>query len=241
MHTYSNECILYTNTNVCKQVLRYHSESLIKGSQKDMVRKTKEDAEITRQRIIDAARELFSTNGVSKTSLEKIAKHADVTRGAVYWHFDNKTELFHAMREQVFLPLIDRIDETLLASKPEKNPLSRIEDFLLATINTLNEDQATRQTYEVLMTKCEYIDEFATVLQQILNNCSDIVEKIEQVYQDAQKQGLINPNNSPNELAMDTHLFFSGLLHMWVKDTDGNRFRNQAEKLIRTHINLRKK
>jgi len=206
-----------------------------------MVRKTKEDAEITRQRIIDAARELFSTNGVSKTSLEKIAKHAHVTRGAVYWHFENKTELFHAMREQVFLPLIDRIDSTLLSSKEEVSPLQRIENFLLGTIRILTDDLATRQTYEVLMTKCEYVDEFAEVLQQILNNCDGIVSNMEQVYEEAKQQDLINPNQSPAELAMDTHLFFSGLLHMWVKDSDGTRFRNQAQQLIKTHINLRKK
>jgi TetR/AcrR family transcriptional regulator, acrAB operon repressor len=206
-----------------------------------MVRKTKEDAEITRQHIIDAARALFSQNGVSKTSLEKIAIHAGVTRGAVYWHFKNKTELFHAMREQVFLPLIDRIDDTLLANEQEKNPLIRIENFFLATIRTLNDDQATRQTYEIFMTKCEYVDELATVLQQILNNCSDIVGKIEQVYQEAHEQALINTNLCPADLAMDTHLFFSGLLHMWVKDADSNSFRKQAEDLIKTHINLRKK
>lgn len=204
-----------------------------------MVRKTKEDAEITRQRIIAAARALFSLHGVSKTSLEKIAKHADVTRGAVYWHFENKAALFHVMREQVFLPLIDRIDDTLLANESEQNPLRRLENFLLGTIQVLNEDQATRQTYEILMTKCEYVDEFADVLQQILNNCSDIVEKIEEVYQEAYEQALINPNHLPAGLAMDTHLFFGGLLHMWVKDTEGNRFRNQATSLIKTHIKLR--
>jgi len=206
-----------------------------------MARKTKEDAEITRQRIIVAARELFSTNGVSKTSLEKIAKHAGVTRGAVYWHFDNKAELFHAMREQVFLPLIDRIDDTLLASASEKNPLTRIENFLLDTIHILNTDQATRQTYEIFMTKCEYVEELASVLEQILNNCSDIVIKIEQAYQEAHEQSLINPNHCPADLAMDTHLFFSGLLHLWVKDANSNSYRNQAEELIKTHISLRKK
>lgn len=206
-----------------------------------MVRKTKEDAEITRQGIIGAARELFSKNGVSKTSLDQIAKKAGVTRGAVYWHFDNKAEISHAMREQVFLPLIDRIDDTLLASEAEENPLTRIENFLLGTIHTLNNDEATRQTYEILMTKCEYVDEFAMVLQQILDNCSGIVEKIEQVYLEAQQQSLISSSHSPAQLAMDTHLFFSGLLHMWVKDSDGNRFRNQAEDLIKIHINLRKK
>ena len=91
------------------------------------------------------------------------------------------------------------------------------------------------------MIKCEYVDELADVLQQILINCSDIVEKIEQVYQDAHRQHLINSNHSPADLAMDTHLFFGGLLHMWVKDIEGKRFRNQAEALVKTHINLRQR
>jgi TetR/AcrR family transcriptional regulator, acrAB operon repressor len=211
-----------------------------------MVRKTKEDAEITRQRIINAAREVFLTKGVSRTSLEQIATHAGVTRGAVYWHFENKSQLFHAMREQVVLPLIDRLDGALLAdidnaNDPVADPLKRIENFLVGTIQILNDDQETRQTYEIMMSKCEYVDEFATVLQQILNNCSGMIEKLEQVYEKAHQKGLINPTHSPKQLAMDTHLFFSGLLHMWVKDTDGTRFRNQAHALISSHVNLRRK
>ncbi|HAJ73107.1 MAG TPA: TetR family transcriptional regulator [Methylophilaceae bacterium] len=211
-----------------------------------MVRKTKEDAEITRQRIINAAREVFCTKGVSRTSLDQIATHAGVTRGAVYWHFKNKTELFHAMREQVFLPLFDRMDDTLLANiDPTKpgaiDPLARIEHFLLETINALNEQQETRQTYEIMMSKCEYVDEFATVLQQILHNCSGIAEKYETIYQEAKNLDLLHPNHDPKQLAVDTHLFFTGLLHLWVKDSDGTHFRNQADELIAAHIKFRRK
>ena len=209
-----------------------------------MVRKTKEDAEITRQQIINAAREVFLTKGVSKTSLEQIAARAGVTRGAVYWHFKNKTDLFHAMREQVFLPLIDSLDDTLLTTEETSlsaDPLVVIENFLQSTVQKLNDHQETRETYEIMMSKCEYVDEFEDVLQQILNNCSGIVDKFEQAYQKAQNKELVSTSHSANELAMDTHLFFSGLLHMWVKDSRGTRFRNQAKTLISTHINLRKK
>ncbi len=208
-----------------------------------MVRKTKEDAEITRQQIINAARMVFLSKGVSKTTLEQIATRAGVTRGAVYWHFKNKTELFHAMREQVLLPLIDSLDHTLLTTEDptaSTNPLHAIEHFLQSTIQKLNDHQATRETYEIMMSKCEYVDDFEAVLQQILNNCSDIIVKLEQAYLNAQHQHLVSTMYSANQLAIDTHLFFSGLLHMWVKDTHGTRFRNQAATLISTHINLRK-
>jgi TetR/AcrR family transcriptional regulator, acrAB operon repressor len=209
-----------------------------------MVRRTKEDANITRQHIISAAREVFLTKGVSKTSLEQIAARAGVTRGAVYWHFKNKSELFHAMRDQVFLPLIDSLDDTLLTTEDASlsvDPLVAIENFLQNTVQKLNDHQETRETYEIMMIKCEYVDEFEEVLEQILNNCSGIVGKLELAYQKAQKKDLVSASHSANELAMDTHLFFSGLLHLWVKDRSGNRFRNQAKALITTHINLRKK
>lgn len=204
-----------------------------------MVRKTKEDAELTRQRIINAAREMFLTHGVSRTSMEHIAAQAGVTRGAVYWHFSNKIELFHAMREQVLLPMIDRMDDTLLV-KDSDDPLSCIERFFCCTIQALDESLTTRQTYEIMMIKCEYVDEFATVLQQIMTNCSSIIEKITLVYERAQAKGQLHPGQQPAQLAMDSHLFFIGLLNMWVKDIDGKQFRLCATELIKTHMALRR-
>ena len=205
-----------------------------------MVRKTKEDAELTRQRIIDAAREVFLVRGVSKSTLEHIATQAEVTRGAVYWHFKDKTEIFHALRNQVFLPLIDRMDDTLTIENND-DPLSQIEKSLCDTLDELNENMVMRQTYEIMMIKCEYVDEFATVLQQIINNCSSITEKYQLAYERAKTLNILVSNHTPQALALDTHLFFSGLLHMWVKDADGSRFRHQATELIKSHISLRRR
>jgi TetR/AcrR family transcriptional regulator, acrAB operon repressor len=205
-----------------------------------MVRKTKDEAELTRQRIIDAAREVFLLRGVSRSTLEHIATQANVTRGAVYWHFKNKAEIFHAMRDQVFLPLMDRIEDTLTIQSTT-DPLSQIENSMCETILQLNENIEMRQIYEIMMIKCEYVDEFATVLQQILNNCTHITEKMQSAYERAQSQNILASTQSPRALALDTHLFFSGLLHMWVKDYDGSRFRFQAIDLVKSHIQLRRK
>ncbi|WP_036303529.1 TetR family transcriptional regulator [Methylotenera sp. L2L1] len=207
-----------------------------------MVRKTKEDAELTRQQIVDAARAVFLARGVSKSTLEHIASQANVTRGAVYWHFNNKAEIFHAIREQVFLPLIDRMDDTLaISNDSSQNPLDQIEASLCHTIHELNENIEMREIYEIMMIKCEYVDEFALVLHQILNNCSSLIEKIEVTYERARSQNLLASTLTPRALALDTHLFFGGLLHMWIKDADGTKFRYQAIDLIKSHINLRRK
>ncbi|MDP3211837.1 MAG: TetR family transcriptional regulator [Methylotenera sp.] len=207
-----------------------------------MVRKTKEDAELTRQKIVNAARAVFLERGVSKSTLEHIASQANVTRGAVYWHFNNKAEIFHAIREQVFLPLIDRMDDTLaITSDNSQNPLDQIEASLCHTIHELNDNIEMREIYEIMMIKCEYVDEFALVLHQILNNCSSLIQKIEIAYERAQSQNILASKLTPRALALDTHLFFGGLLHMWIKDADGTKFRYQAIELIKSHINLRRK
>ena len=205
-----------------------------------MVRQTKENAEITRQRIIDAAREVFLSRGVSRTSMEQIATKAGLTRGAIYWHFSNKTDLFSALREQVLLPLIDRMDDNLIVENND-DPLGQIGKFLSGTIDALNESSDTRQTFEIMMVKCEYVEELTQVLEQTLLNCERVSKKIEQLYERAETKGQLKVSDSPAILAMDTHLFFCGLIHLWVKDLDNKHYRSQAADLITNHINLRRK
>ena len=47
---------------------------------------------------------MFVEQGVSRTTLQHIATAAGVTRGAIYWHFDDKGAMFNAMMERVTLP-----------------------------------------------------------------------------------------------------------------------------------------
>ena len=103
-----------------------------------MVRKTKEEAEQTRKEIIIAARNVFHECGVGRSSLDKIAKTAGVTRGAVYWHFADKAELFFAMREDVFAPMLERTDARLYDTAYD-NPLDAIEASISEFFRVLDE------------------------------------------------------------------------------------------------------
>ena len=70
-----------------------------------MARRTKSEAAITREQLLDAAERVFRERGVTRTSLAEVAAAAGVTRGAVYWHFRDKADLFDAMCERATLPL----------------------------------------------------------------------------------------------------------------------------------------
>src|SRR5437660_11927168 len=104
------------------------------------VRRTKEDSEQTRRRILDAARRVFARQCVTRTTLEEIARAAGVTRGAIYWHFADKTELFYSMRAQVSLPTIDT--GFALSAADSADPLGSVERFLCGVIATLRDNAA---------------------------------------------------------------------------------------------------
>ncbi len=80
-----------------------------------MARKKKEEAQQTRQQLIEAAIGQFATRGVANTTLTDIADAANVTRGAIYWHFTSKSEIFNAIWEQQ-LPFRDIIRDRLSLS-----------------------------------------------------------------------------------------------------------------------------
>lgn len=65
------------------------------------MRRKKEDVQITKEQILNAAFDCFFENGFERTSLETIAGRVGVTRGAIYWHFEDKKALYRAVVDYV--------------------------------------------------------------------------------------------------------------------------------------------
>lgn len=58
------------------------------------MRRTKQDAEQTREDIFRAGIKVFASKGYAAATLTDVAKEAGVTRGAIYWHFKSKADFF---------------------------------------------------------------------------------------------------------------------------------------------------
>jgi AcrR family transcriptional regulator len=56
--------------------------------------KRKQESLVTKRRLLETAFQNFYEVGFENTSLDKISKDANVSRGAAYWHFKNKSEIF---------------------------------------------------------------------------------------------------------------------------------------------------
>lgn len=113
-----------------------------------MARRTKEEAEATRQQIMDNALCLFSQQGVSRTSLADIASKAGVTRGAIYWHFSNKEELFCALWQEFCGPMMQRIVATSDASEPD--PYGKMRLLLIEMLTLAAESPRHQQMFRIL-------------------------------------------------------------------------------------------
>lgn len=204
-----------------------------------MARKTKEEALRTRQQIIDAARSVFHQHGVAHSSLEQVAGAAGLTRGAVYWHFKDKAELFFAMREDVFVPMRERID-AILFGDDYPDPLDAIEASLKAFFLVLDECPEVRQVLEIMVLRCELVNEYAEVQDEVHRPSDEFLQKIDKVYKKAHEQGVMRTGLDPAAMALDTWAFSSGLLYNLLARGFEQKLKAQIPAMIAAHMALRR-
>ncbi len=181
------------------------------------MRRTKEDAEKTRQAILEAAELLFLEKGVAHTSLEHIARQAGVTRGAVYWHFRNKADLFHAMLNQVRLPP-EQLSERLQTCDREQ-PLRPIRDLSIEALETLARAEQKRRIFTILLHRCEFTDELREAEERHNAFIARFIELCEQLFACAAERGQLHPGVTPHQAAHALHGLLIGLFSDWTRDT----------------------
>lgn len=76
-----------------------------------MSARRKVEKELTREIIMDAASNLFAEKGYQQVSMRQIAKKLNCSHGAIYYHFNNKAELFYALVEHHFVRLDKKLEK----------------------------------------------------------------------------------------------------------------------------------
>lgn len=181
-----------------------------------MVRRTKADALATRHSLLDAAEHLFQERGVSRTSLNDIATAAGTTRGAIYWHFKDKADLFNAMMERVTLPLEGTLACTARTADTTANPLLSLRDSMMSALMQTASDEQTRRVFEVATHKVEYVSEMQAVRDRHLlvrNQCIAMTQEILQ--QAVQREG-IALSMPLATAALGLHVIMDGLIQNWL-------------------------
>ena len=193
----------------------------------------------TRQRIINAAKRVLLARGIRQTTLAEIAKAAEITRGAIYWHFSDKHELLWAVRRDFLAPVMTTI-EGLLSSDSFDDPLDAIELALRTFFRFLDEHPVVLQLYQNMMLRCQHADEFSDIQSEINRAVVDCLGGIEQAYQRAKTRGTLSTRLNPSEVAWDTFAFASGLLHLAVAWPDSHGSGQRTMDMISSHMAIRK-
>ncbi|MDE2858316.1 MAG: TetR/AcrR family transcriptional regulator [Chloroflexota bacterium] len=91
------------------------------------------DSPSTRERILDAALNIFSAKGFHDTKLDEIVAEGGISKGSIYFHFPNKEKLFIALVDQ-FADLIERRAKEAIAG--ETQGIRRVQVALEAVLET---------------------------------------------------------------------------------------------------------
>ncbi|QYY25947.1 TetR family transcriptional regulator [Diaphorobacter sp. MNS-0] len=179
-----------------------------------MARRTKEDADATRNSLLDAAERVFYEKGVSRASLSDIAQAAGATRGAIYWHFKDKVDLFNAMMDRVTHPLEQVGSKS--ASMATLPPLERLRSMVDFVQRTIVQDERTRRVFEIALYRVEYVNDLAAVRDNHIEGCADFCALIEGELRSAAEDHNLQLPMEPHTAAMGVQALFDGLLQSWL-------------------------
>lgn len=180
-----------------------------------MVRRTKDDAEKTRDAILDAAEKVFYKNGVTRTSLQAIAVAAHVTRGAVYWHFKDKIELCEAMLNRVFLPY-----EDILQRLEESESPTPLDDLMKANCESLKLmacDKRRQRIMTILTFRCEYVEEMVVMMERRRQCKTNMRQAYLRLFERAHKMKMLSPGWTPAVAATSLAALMGGLIMGWLE------------------------
>ena len=193
------------------------------------MRRTKEEAAITRARLLEAALESFHSKGYAATTLDDIAHQAGITRGAIQWHFGNKAELYNTLVRESY-------QETATAFKDiyeaEGTPLQKLRLILVKWLSYAEEDAKFRTMLELIMLKTEISPELAGGIQEKTSGNRATIGFFASLIRQGIQVGEIRPEVQPEVAATAALGMVNGITLIWLLDPAAFSLRDSAEAAV---------
>ena len=194
-----------------------------------MARRTKEDALRTRQLLIESAIQQFAQRGVANTTLTDIADAAGVTRGAVYWHFSSKAELFNAMWQQQ--PPLRELLPHLQRERDNQDPLTGLRDKFITGLQYIAENPRQQALLQILYHKCEFTSDMLSE-NEIRQRIGFNYVIIRDVLQRCVRNRLLPAETNIELTLIILHGAFTGIIKNWLMDPEQFNLYQQAPLLV---------
>jgi AcrR family transcriptional regulator len=176
------------------------------------MRRTKEEAERTRKAILEASLKVFSTKGYARARLEDVAKEAGVTRGAIYWHFDNKATLYSSAVIESVSGYRERLTGIL---QSDLSPLPKIRTLMMEWLITLEEDEAYRTLVEMALTKTEFDEQTMEGVRDWFGFVDEVQRAVADLIREGIDAGEIQLEVEPEVAGLALISYLNGIEETW--------------------------
>lgn len=193
------------------------------------MRRTKEEAEITKQNLLTAALEVFSRKGYAATRVEDIAQQADVTTGAIYHHFGGKSALYIALIEASSVRA-NRLAQQII--EEGGTPVTLLRRLLVQLFQYAEEDEEYRAVVELSLSKTEMAPELATIHEQILESRRQLARFFSNLITEGVAAGEFVPTLSIEDTALALVGFMNGMGLIWIQDQEYFSISDRAESFV---------
>jgi len=204
-----------------------------------LMRRTKEEAEVTREKLLDAALKVFSEKGYATTTLDDIAKEAGVTRGAIYWHFKGgKVDVFNSILTERYGRVNALIGRVI--SEPGR-PLEVLERLLVSLMELIVDDSDFRAVQSMIMFKTEVSDELTGGMREKSESFDWSVRFVADLIRKGKAAGEVRADVDQEVAAIAAAGLLNGVIMMWLVNesvSSSKQFplKKYARPLVRTFI-----
>lgn len=195
-----------------------------------MVRRTKEEAQVTRSTIMATALDLFCQQGLATTSLTDIARAAGVTRGAIYWHFKDKEELFFSLWDEMCAPLSHLMLACIDVDEPD--PLGKFQSFLIEVLRTVAACPAHQQMFRIMFKLLASDGELGPIRDRVRQEIEGHAQNTRSSLQNAVNHGQLPATLPIERAAVLLHCCMDGLILNWLNRHELFDLEREAEPMI---------
>ena len=180
-----------------------------------IMRRTKVEAERTKQKVVSAAIKVMNKKGIGSTRFEDIATEAKVTRGAVYHYFKSKNEILYAIHEnnkkKIFELFEKHSDETI-------DPLISLKNGLREIFHKFEDDKEFRAIEELFL-KIEFtsiIKEDKELNELFEKDKQEIISKMLELVKRGQVSGSIRKDIEAENIGSSLISFYLGFISLQI-------------------------
>lgn len=190
------------------------------------MKRTKEEAAVTRAAVLKAALSVFSAKGYAAATLDDVAKAAKVTRGAIYWHFKSKADLYNTLIEELSARGASVVQQAASEGGTFLEVLRRIFVRLCAVIE---DDKEARAVMELGLFKTGLAPELQAGRKKQLEAGHAQIEGIADAMRQGIAQGILRNDMDPLDMARAFIAFENGAIQLWLASPKSFSLKESAE------------